>query len=104
MDAVQRAAPSPQVSDWHELYDRPGRWLELELRRERNSFGDKLFSRLADFSQGPEGNRRTIREGFGAALRELGKQAVPTVAGSVVSPHDAIIVLVLIVEPSPSVR
>jgi hypothetical protein len=53
------------------FFDRPGRWLEDELRRERNGFGDKLFSRLAELLRDPRATRRRVREGFSAALREL---------------------------------
>jgi hypothetical protein len=53
------------------FYDRARGWLDSELRRERIALTDKLHSRLAELMRDPKATRRTVREGFVAAIREL---------------------------------
>ena len=53
------------------FYDRAATWLDSELHRERVDLTDKLHSRLAELLREPKASRRTVREGFVAAIREL---------------------------------
>jgi hypothetical protein len=53
------------------FYDRARGWLDSELRRERIALTDKLHSRLAELMRDPKATRRTVKEGFVAAIREL---------------------------------
>jgi len=52
-------------------FDNAHGWLESELARERIALKDKLHSRLADALRDPKATRRTVREAFVAAIREL---------------------------------
>jgi hypothetical protein len=53
------------------FYDRARNWLDSELRREHVELTDKLHSRLMDLLREPGTSRRTVREGFVKAVREL---------------------------------
>lgn len=53
------------------FYSRANNWLEDELSRERIAFSDKLHSKLAELLRDPRANRRSVREGFVAAMQEL---------------------------------
>jgi len=45
--------------------------LEAELRRERIALTDALHTRLAALLRDPAANRRSVRNGFVAAIQEL---------------------------------
>jgi hypothetical protein len=53
-------------------------WLDRELRAERVALTDNLHSRLAEMLRDPKASRRTIREGFVAAIRELREERQST--------------------------
>jgi hypothetical protein len=53
------------------FYDTASGWLEAELARERISLSDKLFTRLCELIEAPGASRRSVREGYAAAMREL---------------------------------
>jgi hypothetical protein len=53
------------------FYDRARGWLDAELRRERIALTDKLHSRFSQLLKDPKATRRTVREGFVVAIREL---------------------------------
>ena len=61
------------------FYDDARGWLEAELRQERIALTDKLHSRLAACLEEPKATRRTVHEGFVAAIRELreARQSTP---------------------------
>jgi hypothetical protein len=53
------------------FYDTARGWLDAELARERLALSDKLFSCLCELIEGPGANRRSVREGYAATMREL---------------------------------
>lgn len=60
-------------------YDNARGWLEAELRNERVALSERLHSRLAELLRDPKVNRRTLREGWVATMRELRevRQSIP---------------------------
>lgn len=53
------------------FYDHARGWLDAELARERIAITDKLHSRLAELLREPKATRRSVKQGFVTALREL---------------------------------
>jgi hypothetical protein len=53
------------------FFDRAKGWLDEELRRERNATAEHLFSTLGALLRQPGATRRTVKEGFGTAVREI---------------------------------
>jgi hypothetical protein len=53
------------------FYDPARGWLDAELRRERIALTDKLHTRLAELLREEGATRRSLREGFVAAIRDL---------------------------------
>jgi hypothetical protein len=52
--------------------------LDAELRRERFDLTDKQNTRLMELMKDPKATRRTVREGFVEAMRELREERQST--------------------------
>jgi hypothetical protein len=59
-------------------YDSASGWLEAELARERLRLSDRLIARLCELLIAPGANRRSVREGYAAAIRELREERQST--------------------------
>jgi hypothetical protein len=52
------------------FYDKAAGWLDQELAREREAAATWLFSRLGELMREPIATRRSVKSGFGHAVRE----------------------------------
>ena len=53
------------------FYDRSKGWLDEELRRERNATAEHLFTALGELLRQPGATRRSVKAGFGAAVKQI---------------------------------